>query len=304
MRKIFALLFCMILGSSVMYAGTWVVGVNQVDRFLKAVELGTGNVPPTVPLKTDGTINTDYGGIWDVFPGITCTPQEITGTTYLEHSNTNNHWRGFLSINYANKGYKQKAGTEIKFVQPSTQTSDYAGVPEGYSNLGNYFDRNDLSWLQTINLSGNDLNNIVIDGGPYKTMPLKNIDLSNNPNLTSVSIVNCTGLLEVNLTGTGLTPQAFETVKAGVLASSPNANVYMTTTVTGIGAVTKADLPVVKVIGNKIRIENKKANDVVNIFNVSGQKQLETTEESIDASSFGKGLFIVRINNFVTKIRI
>lgn len=301
MRKIFILFFSMIFGSSVMYAGTWVVGVNQVDRFLNAIEQGTGDVPPTTPLKADGSINTDYGGIWDVFPGVTCTAQEITGTTYLEHTNTDNHWRAFYSINYANKGYKQKAGTEIKFVQPSTVDFDYSGVPAGYADLKTYWDRNDLSWLELIDLSGNDLNNIVIDGGPYNAMPLKNINLSNNPNLSSVSIVNCTGLVEVNLSGTGLTQAAFAIVSADILASSPTANIIFSTSAV---SELNADMPKVIVKGNNIRIENKKVNDVVSVFNVSGQKLFETTEESINASSIGKGLYVVRINSFVTKIRI
>lgn len=304
MRKIFILFFLMILGSSLMYAGTWVVGVNQVDRFLNAVEQGTGEAPPTMPLKPDATINTDYTGVWDVFPGITCTTQDITtiSSPYLNHADANNHWRGIYSINYANKGFKQKAGTQIAFVQPSTVAFDYSGVPAGYTDLTNYWDRNDLSWLETIDLSGNDLNNILIDGGPYNAMPLKNVNLSNNPHLTSVSIVNCTGLVEVNLSGTGLTPAAFAAVRADILASSPTANVINTTT--GISSVVGSDMPEVKVLGNKICIGNKKANDVVNVFNASGQKLLETTEESIETGSIGKGLFIVRINSFATKIRI
>lgn len=302
MRKIFILLFLMILGSSAMYAGTWVIGTNQVDRFLKAIEQGTGDVPPTAPLNTGGAINTDYVGVWDIFPGITCTSQDVLGVTYQDYSDANNHWRGLVSINYANKGYKQKAGTEIAFVQPSTVDFDYTSVPVGYTTLKEYYDKNDLSWLETIDLSGNNFNNIVIDAGLYNAMPLKNVNLSNNPNLTTLSIVNCTGLVEVNLSGTGLSTEAFNLVKADILASSPTANIIHNAT--GVASLAGAVVPKVKVMGNNIRIENKNANDVVNIFSVSGQKLLETTEESINTGLFGKGIYIVKINSFITKIRI
>jgi DNA-directed RNA polymerase subunit H (RpoH/RPB5) len=302
MKKNFILFLLMIFVSTAMYAGTWVIGTNQVDRFLKSIEQGTGDVPPTTPMSTGGTINTDYAGTWDVFPGITCTPQDVIGVSYEDYSNSSDHWRGITSIKYPNKGYNQKAGTEINFTEPSTVDFDYSGIPAGYTTLSSYYDSNDLAWLDTINLSGNNFNNIVIDGGPYNAMPLSIVDLSNNPNLTTLSIVNCTGLVEVNLSGTGLTPAAFQIVKADILASSPTANII--NVATGVSAITSANLPKVIVKDNYIRIENKKANDVVKIFNASGQKLIETTEESINAGKYSKGVYIVKINSFVTKIRI
>ena len=293
----------MFLGSSAMYAGgTWVIGTNQVDRFLKAIEQGTGDVPPTTPMNAVPAINTDYVGVWDVFPGITCTPQNVLDASYQDYTVEGNNWRGIMSINYANKGYNQKAGTEIKFVQPSTVNFDYSVVPAGYTDFTDYFNSNDLSWLDTLNLSGNNFNNIVIDGGPYNAMPLSILNLSNNPNLTSLSIVNCTGLLEVNLSGTGLTPTTFDIVKADILASSPSANIIHVTT--DVNSISGVDKPKVIVKDNNIRIENKKANDVVKIFNQSGQKLVETTNESINTGNFSKGVYIVRINSFVTKIRL
>ena len=303
MKKFFILFFLMFLGSSAMYAGgTWVIGTNQVDRFLKAIEQGTGDVPPTTPMNAVPAINTDYAGVWDVFPGITCTPENVLGVTYQDYSNADYHWRGIISINYANKGYNQKAGTEIKFVQPSTVDFDYSIIPDGYTTLKSYYDGNDLSWLDTLNLSGNNFNNIVIDGGPYNAMPLSIVNLSNNPNLTSLSIVNCTGLLEVNLSGTGLTPAVFEIVKADILASSPSANIIHITT--GVNAISGVERPKIIITDNTIHIENKKANDVVKIFNESGQKLFETNDESINTGRFGMGVYIVRINSFVTKIRL
>ncbi|HOV72105.1 MAG TPA: T9SS type A sorting domain-containing protein, partial [Dysgonamonadaceae bacterium] len=171
--------------------------------------------------------------------------------------------------------------------------------PEGYSSLENYWDRNDLSWLETIDLSGNNLTDIVIDGGPYNTMPLKTVNLSNNPNLTSLSIVKCTQLETVDLTGTGITPEAFETIKADILESSPSANViYTPNAVKPI----EANAPFVNVQGKNIVVKNKNVNDVVMIFDLSGRKMIETSDNIINASSLGKGVFIVKINNFVSKI--
>lgn len=292
----------MIFGSSAMYAGTWVIGTNQIHRFLTTIEQGTGGIPPATPMKNDTTVDTDLGGVWDTVPGIRCTPQDVLGVSYEDYSNTSDHWVGLMSINYANKGYNQKAGTQIQFVEPSTVDFDYSSIPVGYTSLSNYYDSNDLAWLDTINLSGNNFKSILIDGGTYNAMPLSIVNLSNNPNLTSISIVNCTGLTEVNLSGTGLTPAAFEIVKADILSSSPTANIIFTTT--GVSSISEVVVPKVFVRDNSIRIENKNATDVVTIFNVSGQKLLETTEESINTGSFSKGVYIVRINSFVTKIRI
>jgi len=287
----------------VTYAGTWVIGVNQVDRFLKAIEKGTGDEPPTVPMKVDpvtgeNTINTDYD-VWKDFPGITFTSETIVPTYLADQADADHHWYGIKEINYANKGYKQKEDVAIEFVQPSTVEWDYSGVPEGYSSLSNYFDRNDLSWLENIDLSGNDLTNILIDGGPYNAMPLKTVNLSNNPNLTTLSIVNCTNLEEVNLLGTGLTPEAFEIVKEGILESSPSANIlYASNEVKSI----KIDDPVIVVQGGNIVIKNKKVNDQVIIFDLSGRKIIETSNDVINANSIGKGVYMVKINNFVKKI--
>ena len=287
---------------SVTYAGNYVLGVNQIDRFLKAIEKGTGDELPTLPMKTDPNtgeeiINTGYDE-WKAVQGITLTSEGFV-PTYFVGNDGGNHWYGITGINYANKGYKQKEGTQIQFVQISTVSFDYSATPEGYTDLVNYWDRNDLSWLETIDLSGNNLTDIVIDGGPYNTMPLKTVNLSNNPNLTSLSIVNCTQLETVDLTGTGITPEAFETIEADILASSPSANIIYTPNAV---KTIEANNPIVTVQGKNIVIKNKNINDLVFIFDVSGRKMIETSDNLINASSLGKGVFVVKINNFVRKI--
>jgi hypothetical protein len=303
MKKIF-IFFMALMVCSVTYAGNYVLGVNQIDRFLKAIEKGTGDDVPTLPMTTDAgtgqlTINTDYDE-WKNLPGLSFTAESFVPTYYAGTSADNgSKWYGITGINYANKGYNQIAGTQIQFVQISTVSFDYSATPEGYSSLENYCDRNDLSWLETIDLSGNNLNDIVIDGGPYNTMPLKTVNLSNNPNLTSLSIVRCTQLETVDLTGTAITPEAFEKIEADILASSPSANIIYTPNAV---KTIEANNPIVTVQGKNIVIKNKNINDLVFIFDVSGRKMIETSDNLINASSLGKGVFIVKINNFVRKI--
>jgi len=203
MKKNILFLFCLLAFNILkLSAGTWVIGVNQVDRFLKAIEKGGGEEPPAIPLKDDGTINTNYYGVWEIFPGITCTSEDIV-PFYMEGQGSDHHWRGIKKINYANKGYKQKSGTVISFVQPSLNASDYPEIPTGYTSLSNYWDRNDLSWLEIIDFSGNDFENIEVDG--HNIMPLTEISLANNPHLKSLIIKDCPSLTNVNITGCNLT---------------------------------------------------------------------------------------------------
>jgi hypothetical protein len=304
MKKIFIFLMAL-MACSVTYAGTYVLGVNQVDRLLKAIEKGTGDDVPTLPMTTDAgtgqpTINTDYDQ-WKNLPGLTFTANDFVPNYYKGTSADNgSNWYGITGIYYANKGYNQVAGTQIQLVQISTVSFDYSSTPDGYSDLNNYFDRNDLSWLETIDLSGNNLTDIVIDGGPYNTMPLKTVNLSNNPNLTSLSIVNCTQLEAVDLRGTGITPGAFETIKSDILTSSPDATILYNAP-SGVKSV-ELNNPIVSVQGKNIVVKNKKANDIVQIFDMNGRKMIETSNDVINANSIAKGAYIMKINNFVKKI--
>ena len=192
MRKTIFLLFFVLLGSY-MCASTWVIGTNQVSDLLNKIEQGTGGVPPAVPENTDKDK-------WENLDGITLTGNSVT-TSYQDHSG-DGKWHGFYSINFTNKGYKQKEGASISFIQPSLNSSDYSEVPEGYTSMVQYWDRNDLSWLEILNFSGNDFHTIKIDGN--NIMPLKTVNISNNPNLKSFSIINCSALQSLDITGCNL----------------------------------------------------------------------------------------------------
>ncbi|OJV35974.1 MAG: hypothetical protein BGO29_00210 [Bacteroidales bacterium 36-12] len=184
--------------------GTWVVGTNHVVNLLESIEQGTGDVPPEVPYKEDGSLNTDYD-TWKEIEGITLTTADVQ-PDYLDWQDKDKHWRAFVSINFSDKGYKQKVGTVISFIQPSVSEDDY---PEDFDWEG-YCDRRDIRWLESIDFSGNDFHTVLVDGGPYQAMILKSLNLSNNPNLNSLVIENCPDLEDVNVSYCELT---FEQIK-------------------------------------------------------------------------------------------
>ena len=193
MRKIVFLLFFIVSGCSFIYAGSYVIGTNQVNDLLYKIEQGMGEIPPSVPINSDKDK-------WENLGGITLTANKVT-TTYLDH-NGNSSWYGFYSVNFAGKEYKQKEGTVISFRQPSLNESDYPEIPNGYSSLSAYFDGNDLSWLETLNLSGNDFHALEIDGN--NIMPLKEFSLAGNVNLKQLDIRNCPELKKIDITGCNL----------------------------------------------------------------------------------------------------
>lgn len=299
MKKISIFFLLSVLCTTMSFAGTWVVGVNHIDQFLSKVEQGTGEAPPAFPKKEDGSFNTDYEGVWNVFPGITCTTTDIT-TNYLNHADANNHWRGIVSVNYAGAGFVQKAETSIEFVQPSLVDFDYSGVPEGYNSLVDYWDRHDLSWLELIDLSGNDLHTVVIDAGPYNEMPVKTINLSNNPRLSSVSILKCTQLETVNLSGTAISQADYEVIRAAILEASPTANIIYTST--SIDYNKTEGYAQIELKGRTIYINNKNANDVVTLYDISGSKKIETSDDVVNTDKLNKGVYMIKVNNKVKKV--
>ena len=217
MKKSSLILLCfLVLNISNLLAGTWVVGVNQINDLLSKVEQGTGNIPPTIPTTTNKSD-------WEFVDGITLTSEDVI-TTYLDHSNTNNHWRGFYAVNFANKGYRQKDGTVIQLIQPSLSAADYTEIPTGFSSLSDYWDRNDLSWLEIIDFSGNDLKNITIDG--HNIMPLKTFSVADNAHLESLTIKDCPSLSNVNITGCNLTFTAISNLRNSMNLSNSATFLY------------------------------------------------------------------------------
>jgi len=191
MKKIVFLLF-FVCGFMSLYAGPYVVGVNQINDLLGKIEKGTGDTPPS-PVSDTGVDS------WTPLAayGITITPEaEYFHPPYLDNSY---NYAGFVTIDFANKGYKQKEGTVISLVQPDLNIGDYSGIPDGYSDVSNYLDRNDISYLESIDFSGNDFSNIVIDGN--NIMPLKSLNLKGNTNLQHLNIQNCPDLEMVDITG-------------------------------------------------------------------------------------------------------
>lgn len=307
MRKIIFTL-CIVFGCSAMYAGTWVVGVNQADILLSALEQGTADAPPpVVPRNEKGEYVTDYADDkvypngWKDFPGMTLTDEDIT-TNYLGHSD-DYRWRGIVAINYAGKGYKQKAETVISLIQPSLEKFDYPGEigPNG-EKLEDYWDRNDLSWLTDIDLSGNDLHTIEISGGPYGEMPLENINLSNNPNLTSLRVEKCEFLEVLDIRGTGLSEAAITEIKEAVLEASETATILTGDIDASVGQL-NIDAPRVYINKGYIQVENKATNALVVVYDLYGRSLVESMDNVIDVNMFNSGIYLVKVGNYVTKIK-
>lgn len=303
MRKIVFLLCFIVSGYMSVSAGTYVVGANQIRNLLDRIEQGTGEAPPVTPLKEDDgkiVINTDYDEAWSDMEGVIFT-DTIVVTDYLDHSDTRYKWKGLSSIDFASKGYMQKDGMAISFVQPSLQAWDYPGSvpPDGYKDLQDYWDRNDLSWLVSIDLSGNDFHSIEIDGGPYRVMPLKTINLSNNPNLESLSVVNCNSLELVDVRGTALSETTLNWLVEDVHEFSPNAVILYGSTATNENDILA---PFVRMKGTNICIENKMPGSQVSVYDLFGRLLLESGEDTLDASSLGGGIYVVKVDDWTTKV--
>jgi len=292
MRKIIITLALVLSVAAYTTAGTWVIGVNQVSNFLDVLEQGDGEEPPVAPEGTDLDV-------WEVVPGIVLTDYDVA-TEYMDH-NEDNHWRGFESIDFSGEGYKQKEGTLISFIQPSLVEFDYAFVPDGYDSFSDYWDANDLSWLEELDFSGNDFHSIEIDGGPYQVMPLKKIDLSNNPNLTDLVIINLALLEEVNLSGTGLDADDIEMITEDIHEFSPDA-VVISDESSYVKPVNENKYRV-HVQGDNLVIRNMPENGMVNVYDMFGRNLISSTESTISMKTFNQGVYVVRINDSVTKIK-
>jgi hypothetical protein len=291
-QKILFLSLGLLMTAYVSAGGTWVVGTNQVSNFLATLEQGATDTVPAIPEDT---------GLdkWDSIPGIVLTEYDIQ-TEYLDHSDENNHWRGFESIDFSNRGYKQKEGTLISFIQPSLVEADYAYVPDGYDNFADYFDRHDLSWLEELNFSGNDFHSVEIDGGPYEVMPLKKINLSNNPNLTDLVVVNLALLEVLDISGTGLSEDDIELITLDVHESSPDAVI-----ITESSAVERVEANKYKVYmqGDNLVVRNMPENAVVSVFDLFGRNIIESTESTISMKAFSQGIYVVKINDSVATVK-
>ncbi|OJV32763.1 MAG: hypothetical protein BGO29_01365 [Bacteroidales bacterium 36-12] len=306
MKRIFISLFVALISSVVVHAGTWVVGVNHVVNLLESIEQGTGDVPPEVPYKVDPLneenrlVNTDLE-VWELIDGITLTEEDVQ-PEYLDWENPDNHWRAFVAIDFSDKGYKQKDETVISFIQPSVYEFDYPGGVEPLTgdDYANYCDRRDLRWLEYIDLSGNDFHTIEIDGGIYQDMILKEVNLSNNPNLTSLIVENCAALEVLDISNTGLSAADIQDITDAVLDASPDAQIIVGAT--SVGKVDSAT-PFVYATKNNIMISNKNPDATVEVYDIFGRMIVRTANNDIEISNFNRGVYLVKVGDQVTKIK-
>jgi len=297
MKKIVFLSCFVALGYALSYAGDYVNGVNQIAQLLDKIEQGTGEAPPVTPINNDG--GTDSGkAAWTsnsmtgLFSLVFVTPPYLDNGTYT-------YW-AYDSINFANQGYKQIEETVISLVQPDMFDFDYGSVPDGYDDLSSFWDRNDLSSLEFIDFSGNDFTNLEIDGGPYGEMPLKTLNLSNNPNLTSLSIIHCEHLELLDITGTSLSAAAIDQIKADVLELSPDC-VIKADAPNAIPVINVAT-PAVYTQGDMLYIKDKAPGVIVTVFDLSGKTLITSADNAINLGSFGNGVYLVKVNGKVTKV--
>ena len=307
MKKIVFLVCFIALGCSFAYAGPYVVGVNQINDLLFKIEKGTGDEPPTRLATTDE-------GPWRNLEeyGISITPnEEYFHPPYLDNDYD---YAGFVAIDFADKGYKQKEGTVISLVQPSLYAWDYSVIPDELKNpwendwtsteqvgsLEDYFDRTDISYLELIDFSGNDFHSIEIDGGPYGELSLTTLNLSNNPNLSSLTVENCEQLELLDIRGTALSATDIEAIKESVWDASPDA-VILADELNAIDVVT-APVPAVYIQGNTVYIKGKASGEIVTVYDLFGRILITSADSIIDLTSFGSGVYLVKVNNQVAKV--
>ena len=335
MKKLFALLFCLVC-FTYLQAGPWIIGLHQVNDFLLQLEQGTGDEVPVMthnsdfPDELDADIEqsgdkpsnnyerfciglaVDGDRTWNKVRdaqeeglfSLTDGKVELHSDRFLNGDGNpdplNNHF-AVKSIEVVNRGFKQKDGTMISFnqlLQPEEITYiDYAGLNLKEGDIREYFSRRYLGWLEKIDLSGNDLHSIEIDG--RETMPLKTLNLSNNPNLTYLDIYQCAQLELVDIRNTGLDENGIQGVIDAVHEFSPAAEILHGSS--SIKTFNASDI-VVYMNNNNITVSNKASNDKVYVYNLLGKLMLESSDSSIDASRLTSGIYMVKVNNQVTKI--
>ena len=332
MKKLFALLFCLVC-FTYLQAGPWIIGLNHVNEFLLQLEQGTGDEVPVMTFNSDfpDELDTDIeqsegkpannyerfciglaqdgDNVWvktedaqeEGLFSLTDGKVEIRSDKFPADDQIANHF-GLKTIEIANRGFKQIDGTVVNFTQPLRPDEitfvDWSALNISEGDYREFYSRYDLSWLEMINLSGNDLNNIEIDG--RETMPIKVINLSNNPNLTDLYITGCTQLEVVDIRDTGLSADDIQDIIDEVHAYSPDAEILH-----GGGSSIKtsnaSDL-VVYMNNNTITVSNKASNDKVYVYNILGKLMLESSDSSIDASRLTSGIYMVKVNNQVSKV--
>ncbi|GHT78948.1 hypothetical protein AGMMS50262_22140 [Bacteroidia bacterium] len=180
--------------------GTYMLGVNQLEKLLTAVETEEGNplegLSKALQYDGNGIIKGDQSN-WlidetDKVPLFHFVWAAESYTGY--YPSGDNKYRALTAINWADKHYVQKSDKAINLNQ-----NDMADPTDDANDVVN--EKNDLSQLATIDFSGNNMREISLDG----LGALTTVNLSNNPTLESLSISNCALLEEVDITNSGLT---------------------------------------------------------------------------------------------------
>ena len=313
MKKFTILCLFMVCGFTFMQAGPWIVGLNHVEDFLVKVEQGNFDGAPEVPVlsrnENSGNLDTDCEAANDAaynieFVGIevgmwTTTAEGINFESIEFNDPFDNH-KGLKSIEIINRGFVQKEGTMISFHQLA-RPDEITNWPLGNepSEKREHFNQYLADWLEKIDLSGNDLREIEIDG--RETMPLKVLNLSNNPNLTYLDIYQCSQLELVDIRNTSLSDDIIQKIIDDVLEFSPNAQILYGNDDSSIKTSNASNI-VVYMNNSNITVSNKASNDKVYVYNLLGKLMLESLDSTIDVSKLNSGIYMVKVNDQVSKV--
>ena len=159
----------------IVHAGPYYTGLNQLDKLLKAV----GDTEHPDPENSDNDA-------WRNNFGFTFTTDKVK-PTWSEDEN----FYMLLTIEWGG----------LDYVQTDSRISLEHAAAE----------KEDLSQLHLIDFSNNQLRDIFIDG--KDVIALNTVDLSNNPTLEALEIINCPNLSYVDVEGCDLTIPAIADIR-------------------------------------------------------------------------------------------
>jgi len=143
--------------------------------------------------SNDSVVTNNQDGRWN-YPGTNWTVVSSDDVIYLQSG----YFLQFLtSIDWSDSSYIQRPGSPIVWQQP-----DIYGAVDGSNDYKNDVQDRDLSYLNNLNFSGNKFYHFELDGAG--TIPITNINFSNNPGLETLIIKNCPNLIDVDISNSGL----------------------------------------------------------------------------------------------------
>ncbi|MCD7973156.1 MAG: T9SS type A sorting domain-containing protein [Candidatus Azobacteroides sp.] len=186
MKKIF-FLFLFLAGMLQLQAitVTHYLGRNQINDLLEKLE--DKKAQPVWSPETEDSNSEEWKTVAGLKWGATGTPSYIP-------ADENKDYSLLEEIDWSGYSYSQKNGTSIHIKHTAEDML------------------NDLSTLKKMNFSGNNFRDVTIELLPALT----EVDLSNNPTLQSLSIINCPELEVVNITGSNLSFATINTIKSNI----------------------------------------------------------------------------------------